>query len=386
MSTQTIKGYLDHVEIRGFRSLKDVSVDLSPLTVLIGANGAGKSNFIKFFELMRWLADRGSLNKWVVQSGGADDQLFMGSRVTNQIFLELVFKSATLQGEYKYQASLVTTQDEKLVFDFEKIQKSAPDQKNNINDEFSHSTDQSRLPYLSEISVSGQGTLFADEDASGKSILHLLQGCKVYQFHDTSRHANIKKHHDVTDSVYLNADGSNLAAVLLSLKENELQYLQLIENHIRRVLPAFDGFVLEPVNGKVMLRWRHKDSEKVMGAHLTSDGSLRLFCLITLFNLPDSRLPDVILLDEPELGLHPYAIQLLAAMMKSASKRSQIIASTQSVTLANELDWQDIVVVQYEDNASNFVRLDEEALEPWLDQYAIGDIWQKNLIGGTPAC
>jgi len=383
MSAQTMKGYLDHVEIRGFRSLKDVSVDLSPLTVLIGANGSGKSNFIKFFELMRWLMDGRSLREWVAREAGADDQLFMGRTVTEKLLWQVSMQANDSLNRYQYEAVALATGADQMAFASEHCRYIRADKQNSVNDwvDLHAHADYSQLLFAAQ-----NDKLPIRDKMTAKVLLHLLRRCHVYHFHDTSRYANLKKHHDVTDSVYLNADGGNLAALLLSLKENEFPYFQLIEHQIKRVLPAFDGFLLEPEYGKVMLRWRHKDSEKIMGAHLTSDGSLRLFCLITLFNLPDERLPDVILLDEPELGLHPYAIQLLAAMMKSVSKRTQIIASTQSVTLANELSWQDIVVVQYENNASRLVRLDEQQLKPWLENYAIGDIWQKNLIGGTPVC
>ncbi|MDD5392851.1 MAG: AAA family ATPase [Thiothrix sp.] len=217
---------------------------------------------------------------------------------------------------------------------------------------------------------------------------YFLQRCRVYQFHDTARNAGIKKHHDTSDSVFLNSDGDNLAAILLALRENHAKRFKLIEKQISRVLSSFDGFVLEPQHGKVMLRWRHKQGDKIMGAHLTSDGSLRLFCLITLLNLPVEQLPDIILLDEPELGLHPNAITLVAAMIKSLSNRCQIILATQSPFMVNCFNLDNIVVADLENGETRLRNLSQADYQQWLDDdFSVSELWLSNVLGGNPdAC
>ncbi len=388
MSTETIKSYLNHVEIRGFRSLKDVSVELSPLTVLIGANGAGKSNFIKFFELMRWLMEGSSLKEWVSREGGADDNLFMGSRETEKLSWKtssnVINPNINTGGEnrYQYEATLIADSADRMAFASEAFRHIALDK--------IHSADNwvtmSSHPDHAQLTVTVQNKdLKAIHRVTASVLLHSLNQCRSYQFHDTSKHANIKKAHDTSDSIFLNSDGGNLAAVLLGLLWNNTKRLQLIERQIKRVLPVFDGFVLETQHGKVMLRWRHKQSDKVMGAHLTSDGSLRLFCLITLLNLPTEQLPDVILLDEPELGLHPNAITLIAAMIQRVSLSSQVILATQSPFMVDCFDLENITVADVEDGATRLRKLERKAYQQWLDdEFSLSELWLSNVLGGQP--
>jgi len=132
----------------------------------------------------------------------------------------------------------------------------------------------------------------------------------------------------------------------------------------------------------IRLRWKHRGSDDTFDASDFSDGTLRFICLTTLLLQP--RLPTIILLDEPELGLHPYALHLLAGMMRAASANTQIIASTQSVTLANQFSCEDLIIVDRVNDASQFRRLDEQELADWLDEYSIGELWEKNIIGGAP--
>jgi predicted ATPase len=116
-----------------------------------------------------------------------------------------------------------------------------------------------------------------------------------------------------------------------------------------------------------------------------SDGTLRFICLTTLLLQPKSLLPDTLLIDEPELGLHPFAINLLADMLQEAAESKQVIVSTQSVELLNAFQPEDVVVVQREEDASVFKRLDKAALSDWLaDDYSLGELWKRNILGGRP--
>lgn len=205
-----------------------------------------------------------------------------------------------------------------------------------------------------------------------------------YQFHDTSDDSRLKKNWDVEDSTYLRSDGGNLAAILLRLRDEEIQRFESICAYIQRVLPIFDRFEIEERYGRVMLRWKAKGMSKSIGAHLTSDGSLRFFALVTLLNLPPEMLPDVLLLDEPELGLHPAAAALIGDMIKALAVERQIIAATQSPLLVDAFDIDEILVLEVEDGKTNARRCDEQQYREWLDDYTTGEIWQKNLLGGRP--
>lgn len=215
-------------------------------------------------------------------------------------------------------------------------------------------------------------------------VAEYMESWNVYHFHDTGETAYVKKTAQLADNDYLRADAGNLAAFLTSIR-NSLQY-QSIVSMIQRVAPFFQDFVLEPERNNpetIRLRWKHRGTEAYFDASDLSDGTLRFICLSTLLLQPD--LPRTIILDEPELGLHPYALQLLAGLLRSAASRTQVIASTQSVTLANQLTPADVIVVDRVDEASQFRRLSDMNLEAWLGEYAIGDLWEKNLIGGVPA-
>lgn len=217
-------------------------------------------------------------------------------------------------------------------------------------------------------------------------VVRYLRDWKVYHFHDTSETAKVKQPGNIRDAARLRPDASNLAAFLYFVRYGRKSpAYEKIVSTIQRVAPFFHDFVLEPEPdnaNSIRLRWKHRGTDAYFDASDLSDGTLRFICMATLLLQPE--LPTIILLDEPELGLHPYAIQLLASIMRSTASETQIIASTQSVTLANQLDHQDLIVVDRVEEASRFRRLSDDEVKPWLDEYGVGDLWEKNLIGGTP--
>jgi predicted ATPase len=132
----------------------------------------------------------------------------------------------------------------------------------------------------------------------------------------------------------------------------------------------------------IEIEWTERESDVPMKAHQLSDGTIRFMCIAALLLQPDP--PTTIIIDEPELGLHPYAITVLAGLLKSASKRVQVIVSTQSVPLVNEFEADDLIVVDREENQSVFRRPDPTALKDWLEEYSLGELWEKNVFGGRP--
>ena len=202
----------------------------------------------------------------------------------------------------------------------------------------------------------------------------------------SNKTAKVKKTTNITDNIQLQTDAANLASMLYLFKnEYDYEYSNIIDT-IRLVAPYFKDFVLTPDNnGNILPRWTHKNYEKIFTFDDLSDGTLRFICLATLLLQPLSFLPDTILIDEPELGLHPHAISVLAGLMKSvAKKKKQIIASSQSVTLINQFKAQDVLVADIKDDATTIRRLKEEEVKDWLEDYQLGTIWEKNIIGGTP--
>lgn len=366
-----LQGRITEVSIEGFRSLKQINqLQLPQLTVLIGANGAGKSSFIHFFEMLGWMLRSQNLQEFVLRKGGGYDQFFMGSRITPKIKAELRIATDKGFNDYRFEIAHLSAGDS-VILTREAYR-------------FSDTSKASEAHWSQLSGIGKESSLPAQKNKTAQTICRLLRQCATYQFHDTSANASIHQRWDISDSARLRSDGGNLAAVLLDLRENDApRYGQLIRQ-IQRVFPTLEDFVLEPIAGKVLLRWKSKHSDKVFGAHLTSDGSLRLFCLLTLLCLPDDRLPDMLFFDEPELGLHPHAIILVSEMMKRVAQTRQVFIATQSPYMVDCFDLDNIIVAQSKDGATTLQNLPREQYQQWLDDdFLLSDIWLKMPIGGA---
>ena len=358
--------------IEGFRSLRSIqNLNLPDLAVLIGANGAGKSTLIRFFEMLSWMFKSKNLQEFVLRHGGGDDQFFMGARKTPRIHAELCIKTEKGENDYRFDLAHISAGDTVMV----------------MNEAYRYSSvhGYSGKNKWTEIDAVGkESSLPEKKDKTAQTIANLLRQCSTYQFHDTSINATIHHRWDIADSFRLRSDGGNLAAILLNLRQTDRQRYELIVRQIVRVLPAFKDFVLEEEAGKVLLRWVGRQSDKVFGSHLTSDGSLRLFCLLTLLNLPPDRLPDVMFFDEPELGLHPHAMTLVAEMFKRLSKKRQIFIATQSPYLVDCFELENIIIASADHGETTLRNLPREQYQEWLaDEYQLSDIWLKQAVGET---
>lgn len=361
-------GRLNRLRVDGFKSIKHLDLELRPLNVLIGPNGAGKSVFISVFRFLNRILEK-DLQLYVAQQGGAEKLLHFGRKVTDAIEIYLDFSPST------YFCRLVPTASGTLVFEREEWEFKEKTKGSETHDKVTWPSvpgaPESQLPARPEASL-----------PTGR-VVRSMKGWKIYHFHDTSESAKVKQSGNIRDIDALRTDAGNLAAFLLFIRDSPA-YDKIIAT-IQRVAPFFQDFILEPDSANpdfVRLRWKHRGTDAYFDASDLSDGTLRLICLTTLLLQP--RLPTLVLLDEPELGLHPYAIQLLASMLRSAATLTQIVVSTQSVTLANQFDHGDLIIVDRVDESSRFRRLAEDEVKPWLDEFGVGDLWEKNLIGGTP--
>ena len=373
MSSRT---FVEHLHIGGFRSLADIEIrDLPGVSVLIGANGAGKSNLVRFFEMMSWMLKSRRLEEFITRQGGADDQLFRGSGVTPRMDAALTMRTGAGRNEYRF--ALAHAHPDRFMFVDEAFR-------------FNRATIDDKQEWVHLGSGHTEAKILETAQSDGpvgqtaRVIVSLLRSCAVYQFHDTSNESRIKKRWDAADHAQLRSHGGNLAAVLLRLEREDLRRYERICHHIGRVLPVFDRFEIDETNGTVLLRWKAKGTDRTYGAHLTSDGSLRLFALVTLLNLPAGMLPDVLLLDEPELGLHPAAIGLIAGMIKQRSVDRQLIVATQSPRFVDSFDLEEIIVLDLRDGQTVCRKLDPDEYRVWLDEFAPGELWEKNLLGGRP--
>ena len=373
--------HISRVAIEGFRSLQSVCIENLPgVAVLIGANGSGKSNLIRFFEMLSWALKARQLARFVGRHGGGSDQLFGGSETTQKLHADL--RIETHQGSNDYRFELEFAQPDRLIFAKEAFRFS--------RNGWPHEADWQFLPVGNPepeiVNVARSGGQSGVNATTASTIVHLLRDCAHYQFHNTSATSSLKKKWNIHENAHLRSDGGNLAAVLYRLRDEDGPRYEYICRQIARILPNFDSFDIEEDDGRVLLRWRAKDTGHTIGAHLTSDGSLRFFALATLLNLPPRALPAVVLLDEPELGLHPSAVDLVARMIRSLGADRQVIAATQSPLLVDVFDLESVIVVETDGSQSLLKTMPTEdaVWREWLEEYSVGQLWEKNLLGGRP--
>ncbi len=380
-----MKTFLKSIQIEGFKSIRSSTLELRPLNVLIGANGAGKSNFISFFKMLRAI-NLGEFGYWLQQSaGGARSILHLNPKVTDTISAELKYQ--TEQGLMTFSFKIKhTSANDGFVFISEQYFKSK-DELSKPDNFFLASSGFHEVPLGGMSRNSELKKLFPHEDGAKIQGLmqQLLSRTIAYQFHDTSENAYMKLTGTLDDDVFLRSDAGNLAAVLYKLKNHHPKHYKHILKTIQLTAPFFKDFVLEPNGHSIRLRYSEFGSDIVYGAHQISDGTLRFMALMTLLLQPLEQMPSVILIDEPELGLHPHALEVLLSIMRRVSKNRQIIVSTQSVSLVDRLEPEEVIVVERQNNESQFKRLDPQSLETWLEDYSLGELWEKNVFGGRPS-
>lgn len=359
--------FLNNIDIRGYKSIRELSLELKSLNILIGANGSGKSNFISFFKMLNEMVEN-RLQLHVATKGGANSFLHYGRKSSAKIYSKFFF------GYNEYEFSLVPTDNNSFVFETENL----------IFTGVFYNT----RPHTLLGSGHSESLL---EDAYGRNnryalyIYPTLAAWKVYHFHDTSDSSPCKQPNEINDNVYFRGDASNLSAFLYFLQQVHPKHYRNIVETIQLVTPFFDDFLLRPMPynpNQIQLEWKEKNSDFPFKANSLSDGTLRFICLATLLLQPN--LPSLIILDEPELGLHPYAISILSQLFTEVSKKAQVLISTQSVSLINYFSPEDVIVVDKVDGASRFSRLDSGKLESWMEDYSLGELWEKNTLGGRP--
>jgi predicted ATPase len=353
---------LRSVVVEGFTSIRSAELALNDVNVLVGANGAGKSNFIRALSMLGRVVD-GELGLFVGLSGGANALLNIDPTVPRLIRLEVESDTG------RYRADLTQAAGDTFIF----------------NDETIWPRDSGVVTTLGrghrETALTQSEPLWVPGSAP---LVETLRGCRVFHFQDTSPTAPVKQQGYTADNRSLHPDAGNLAAVLMRLRDGDRGPYQRIVGTVKQVAPFFRNFVLEPelAPDRVRLRWLQEGSDTVLPADALSDGTLRFVCLAALLGQPE--LPGLIVLDEPELGLHPFAIIQLAGMLRAVSHDSQVLLATQSVTLMNQFELADLVVVERRNGASVFERPDPDRLSEWLEEYSLGELWEKNLLGGRP--
>jgi len=366
-----------NLRLEGFQSIQHLDLEFGPLNVLIGANGSGKSNLIRFFLMLNYMLSppSGALRRWVSENGYASTLLHYGPSRTRQMRASLTFESEAGRNEYAFE--LAHAVDDSLFFNYEtvKFSRQGAPWETALAFNLGEGHAESMLLRAVDLPLNAQPTANVHRA--------LMQRWRAFHFHDTSPTALIRLSHSTDDDAYLRHNAGNLAPFLLRMATDSPGYYKRIVGTIRLIAPYFGDFFLEPQNRQVLLRWIGNDSDYIFGAHQLSDGTLRFIALATLLLQPNP--PGMIIIDEPELGLHPAALHILAELLESASTRSQVLVTTQSARFLDFFVPEEVIVANVENGASIFQKLSSDELQDWLEDYTLGELWEKNVIKGRPS-
>lgn len=377
---------LNKLTVHGFKSIERQTIELGALNVLIGANGSGKSNLLGAMSFFRASALSG-MDVLVKQLGGADRLLYHGKKSTKACFF------ACEGDKFSYEQTLIPVAGDRLevvkeglsILQSEVAWSAGGADIDNLEEQLRDEENQ----HLKEAVARGE---LSEEDAQNQlnefpSAKRQIEGWRRYHLHDTSATAAVKSTCKLDDNRYLREDASNLAAYLYWLKLKQPTEYKRVVSIIQLATPYFEDFVLEPLRRNdetIRLEWKQRNSDAYFDADSLSDGTLRFVSLATLLNQPKWSMPTLIVIDEPELGLHPLAIRLLAEMLDAASEHTQILVATQSVTLLDNFPIEQVIVADHDGRGSLFRRLKADDYQMWLENFSVGELWEKNVLGGRP--
>ena len=361
--------FLERLQLSGYKSIRDAELEFTKLNVLIGANGVGKSNLVSFFSLLPAALDA-KLDGYVGRYGGPNALLYFGAKQTSEIAVAATVRTAAGTGVL-----------------YQRLGFRAPD---SLFYSSNHAGTLPGVDRVDEMIVDGLCAIIkkSGEGHPGSLVYQgLKDGVATYHLVDTSLSSPIRTEGYLEDNKRLNSNGSNLAAVLYRYKTNHEKVYRRIRSTVRKIVPSFDDFVLErrelnPRN--ILLNGRQLGRDYLFGPHQFSDGALRAIALTAIFLQPEEELPNLIVVDEPELGLHPDAMIIISGLMRAASSHTQVLVATQSPTFLDQFAPEEVVVAESKDNASQYRRVSPGELADWLQQYSLGELWQKNVIGGGP--
>lgn len=376
---------LSRLKLEGYRSIRQLDLTFGDITVLIGANGSGKSNLVSFFRLLQAAFSEG-LKLYVAQQGFGSSLLHYGVKQTSELSASLVFDGPAAGEQSNYSFRLAHAAPDSLVYSQESVEFQRLGHAEPFHKALRSGDEETQLIALEN----------SPEQSTLRSVARVfsqrLRKLRVYHFHDTSERSVIRLSQDLQDNQELSPLGANLAAYLYRLKQTHPGHYSRIVNTARLAIPYFQDFVLQPeaLNpSRIQLRWKDRSADYVMGTNHLSDGSLRVIALLTALQQPEELMPTMIIIDEPELGLHPAAIGLVASLIKEVSSKRQVLLATQSPKLLSEFEPDEVVVTERIENASGqgestFRRLSKEELGDWIPTYSLGALYEMNVTGGGP--
>jgi predicted ATPase len=371
-----IRAMIDHVTIRNFRSLVDVTVPLGPLTVLVGPNASGKSNIINALRMVHELAGGSRLDDFLAARGGYG-QVAWGGESDRDISAELGWANPVLRKEEPAAYSLlIGLQANKPVIQEERAL---------VNDV------QPLSRRLGEaVAYQGQRHGGVDPQSSVRAVVadtwpvaQVFQEIRNWAFYQLSPR-NMKQPKPVQKEYRLSEDGGNLSTVIHTLFSEGAPAFQQIEEFIRSVLPNVER-LLSPIAGSNLtnVALKERGVPTPIGSWGLSDGTLFALALSTARYTPER--PSLLALEAPDTELHPYVLEAIAELLVEASRHTQVLVTTHSPYLLDHLPVESLLVVEKKQGATTCRRVKTRVqARKAIQQLGAGKAWYAGHLGGVP--
>lgn len=368
---------IDWVAARGFRSFRDLKrLLLGQINLLIGPNGVGKSNLLMLLDFLAAIFN-GRLQHYVRKMGGTEHLLHFGSSTTHAIEIEVSLGG----GSNSYSVQLELAEGDTLFVSREKAK-------------FSGNRPKREAPFeLDARPHSTEATISDIDHAKGQHpalqfVRNHIARWGVFHFDGTTRLATLRSTSTLGRPQPLVPDGSNLATFLYYLKHSHTMAYSQILRTVQVSAPFVKDFVLVPFGegeSSVRLNWAHAESNEVLDASTLSNGIVHLLYLSTLLLQPIHCMPSTILIDEPELSLHPLPLNMVGGLVRSAAAYGpQLILSTQSSSLLDGFDPNHVLVANRVSGETQISRIDQDKVTDFGQDYSLGELWEMNAFGGRP--
>lgn len=380
----------ERITIEGYRRLFNVQIDMRdrPLTVMIGANGVGKTSLLEIFSLLAASANAQLANK-ISELGGLPDivtrdransiAISLSMSVPGYAPLDYQLEVALKGFTYEIALETLTQQNNRHALEpFKHIDSRGLDVK------YFSTEDQKLLrPNWDhnplETSLAQVPKMYQEPE----NIRNRLASCTFYGALNVAPKSPVRLPQSMRPTSLPGANGEDLVSCLYYLRETDPERFEIIEDTLAATFPDFERLGFPPVAaGTITMTWKDKNFSKPIYMHQLSEGTLRFIWLITLLQSPG--LTAVTLIDEPEVSLHPELLRLLADMMREASQKTQLIVATHSDRLIRFLKPEEVLVCDAEDGLTTMRWGDSFNLEHWLEEYSLDQVWAMNLMGGRP--
>lgn len=379
----------ERITIEGYRRLFNVQIDMRdrPLTVMIGANGVGKTSLLEIFSLLAASANAQLANK-ISELGGLPDiitrdransiTISLSMSVPGYAPLDYQLEVALKGFTYEIALETLTQQNNRHALEPLKYIESR-----GLDVIYFNTEDRALLrPNWDhnplETSLAQVPKMYQEPEKLRKR----LASCTFYGALNVAPKSP-RLPQSMRPASLPGANGEDLVSCLYYLRETDPERFEIIEDTLTAAFPDFERLGFPPVAaGTITMTWKDKNFSKPIYMHQLSEGTLRFIWLITLLQSPG--LTAVTLIDEPEVSLHPELLRLLADMMREASQKTQLIVATHSDRLIRFLKPEEVLVCDAEDGLTTMRWGDSFNLEHWLEEYSLDQVWAMNLMGGRP--